>query len=346
MKRLLIIAGILVLMAGSAVLFISQQYKLFLETPLSLPVEAYVLQIEPGSSGSTIIKHLTGAGFTRDSWQWRLLMRLEPPAIKTGEYQLDPGITPRELLQLLSSGAVVQYRFTLVEGWTFRQLLQALANDDVLKNTLERVTNETGDETVAAVISSLDVDHPEGWFFPETYQYTRGDSDADILDRAHTAMEKELGSAWESRKDDLPLNSPYELLILASIIEKETGKEEERGQIAGVFIRRLQKGMRLQTDPTVIYGMGDSFDGNIRRHDLKSDTPYNTYTRSGLPPTPIAMPGRASLLAAARPAAGDVLYFVADGTGGHTFSATLQEHQQAVNKLIKRKGKLEGHGKK
>jgi len=273
-------------------------------------------------------------------------MRLEPPAIKTGEYQLDPGITPRELLQLLSSGAVVQYRFTLVEGWTFRQLLQALANDDVLKNTLERVTNETGDETVAAVISSLDVDHPEGWFFPETYQYTRGDSDADILDRAHTAMEKELGSAWESRKDDLPLNSPYELLILASIIEKETGKEEERGQIAGVFIRRLQKGMRLQTDPTVIYGMGDSFDGNIRRHDLKSDTPYNTYTRSGLPPTPIAMPGRASLLAAARPAAGDVLYFVADGTGGHTFSATLQEHQQAVNKLIKRKGKLEGHGKK
>jgi UPF0755 protein len=329
MKRFLAIAGILILMAGFAVLFASQQYKRFLETPLSLPVAAYVLQIEPGTSGSTIIKRLAGSGFTRDSWQWRLLMRLEPPAIKTGEYQLAAGILPRELLQLLSSGAVVQYRFTLVEGWTFTQLLQALAKDDVLKQTPDR-------DSGAAMISSLGVDHPEGWFFPETYQFTRGDSDSDILDRAHKAMEKELGSAWEARHDDLPLDSPYELLILASIIEKETGKEEERGQIAGVFIRRLQKGMRLQTDPTVIYGMGNSFDGNIRRHDLQTDTPYNTYTRSGLPPTPIAMPGRASLLAAARPDAGDAYYFVADGTGGHTFSATLQEHQAAVNRLIKR----------
>jgi len=336
MKRFLAIAGILVLMAGSAVLFASQRYQRFLETPLSLPVEAYVIQVEPGTSGTTIIKRLAGSGFTRDSWQWRLLMRLEPPAIKTGEYQLDAGILPRELLQLLSSGAVVQYRFTLVEGWNFTQLLQALAKDDVLKQTQDRDSNETADEAGRVMISSLGVDHPEGWFFPETYQFTRGDSDFDILERAHKAMEKELGSAWEARHDDLPLNSPYELLILASIVEKETGKEEERGQIAGVFIRRLQKGMRLQTDPTVIYGMGDSFDGNIRRRDLKIDTPYNTYTRSGLPPTPIAMPGRASLLAAARPDAGDAFYFVADGTGGHTFSATLQQHQEAVNRMLKR----------
>ena len=263
-------------------------------------------------------------------------MRLEPPAIKAGEYQLEPGITPRGLLQLLSSGAVVQYRFTLVEGWTFTQLLQALANDEVLRQTLDPDSNKAGDKAGAILVSSLGVDHPEGWFFPETYQFTRGDSDSDILDWAHKAMEKELGNAWEARNLDLPLNSPYELLILASIIEKETGREEERGQIAGVLIRRLQKGMRLQTDPTVIYGMGDSFDGNIRRRDLKTDTPYNTYTRSGLPPTPIAMPGRASLLAAARPEAGDAFYFVANGTGGHTFSATLQEHQEAVNKLIKR----------
>ena len=170
---------------------------------------------------------------------------------------------------------------------------------------------------------------------PETYQFTRGDSDFDILERAHQAMEKELGSAWEARTYGLPLNSPYQLLILASIIEKETGKAEERGQIAGVFIRRLQQGMRLQTDPTVIYGMGDSFDGNIRRRDLQTDTPYNTYARSGLPPTPIAMPGRASLLAAAQPVPGDTFYFVADGMGGHTFSATLQEHKKAVNRLIK-----------
>ena len=336
MNRILAIAGILALMAGAAVLFASQQYQRFLVTPLSLPVEPYVFQIEPGTSGSSIIKRLAGSGFTRYSWQWRLLMRLEPPAIKAGEYQLEPGITPRELLQLLSSGAVVQYRFTLVEGWTFTQLLQALAKDEVLKQTLDPDSSEAGDEAGAVLVSSLGVDHPEGWFFPETYQFTRGDSDSDILDWAHKAMEKELGNAWEARNLDLPLNSPYELLILASIIEKETGREEERGQIAGVLIRRLQKGMRLQTDPTVIYGMGDSFDGNIRRRDLKTDTPYNTYTRSGLPPTPIAMPGRASLLAAARPDAGDAFYFVADGTGGHTFSATLQEHQEAVNKLIKR----------
>ena len=336
MRRILTIAGILVLMVGAAVLFVSQQYQRFLVTPLNLPVEPYVFQIEPGTSGSTIIKRLARSGFTRFSWQWKLLMRLDPPAIKAGEYQLDSGIAPRELLQLLSSGAVVQYRFTLVEGWTFTQLLQALANNEVLRQTPDPDSNQAGDKAGAILVSSLDVDNPEGWFFPETYQFTRGDSDLDILNRAHMAMEKELGNAWGARNLDLPLNSPYELLILASIIEKETGREEERGQIAGVLIRRLQKGMRLQTDPTVIYGMGDSFDGNIRRRDLKTDTPYNTYTRSGLPPTPIAMPGRASLLAAARPEAGDAFYFVANGTGGHTFSATLQEHQEAVNKLIKR----------
>ena len=176
--------------------------------------------------------------------------------------------------------------------------------------------------------------HPEGWFLPETYQFTRGDSDRDILVRAHASMQQALAEAWNQRDDDLPLESPYELLILASIIEKETSLDEERAQVAGVFTRRLKKRMRLQTDPTVIYGMGESFDGDIRRRDLKADTPYNTYTRHGLPPTPIAMPGKASLLAAARPAAGEVLFFVADGKGGHTFSATLEEHQAAVNKLI------------
>ncbi len=332
MKRLLAITGILGLIAASAVLFFTQQYRHFLETPLSLPAKAYIVQVEPGTSGSSIIKHLARSGITRDSWHWRLLMRLEPPAIKTGEYQLTPGMLPRELLQWLSSGTVVQYRFTLVEGWTFGQLLQALANNDVL----EHVLDEDADKARAAIIARLGMDHPEGWFFPETYQFTRGDSDADILDRAYRVMRKELKSAWEARNDDLPLESPYELLILASIIEKETAQADERGQIAGVFIRRLQKGMRLQTDPTVIYGMGDSFDGNIRRRDLKADTPYNTYTRSGLPPTPIAMPGRASLLAAAQPDIGDALYFVADGTGGHTFSATLQEHREAVNRLIRK----------
>lgn len=335
MKRLLAITGIVVLMAGSAGGYISQQYQRFLATPLSLPEDAYIFQIEPGTTGAALIQQLSCSGFTRASWQWKLLMRLEPPAIKTGEYRLEAGIRPRELLQLLSSGTVVHYPFTLVEGWTFVQLLQALEKNETLQQTLHRDSNEPGDEAATVTISRLGIDHPEGWFFPETYLFTRGDSDSDILAWAYQAMEKELDSVWQARQDDLPLNSPYELLVLASIIEKETGKEEERGRIAGVFIRRLQKGMRLQTDPTVIYGMGDSYDGNIRRRDLKTDTPYNTYTRAGLPPTPIAMPGRASLLAAAQPDAGDALYFVADGTGGHTFSDTLQEHQKAVNRLIK-----------
>jgi UPF0755 protein len=336
MKRILVVTGILGFLLVFAVFLVSQKYQRFLDTSLSMPVNGFVIQIQPGTSGSTIIKRLAGFGFTRDSWQWRLLMRLEPPSIKIGEYRLENELLPRELLQLLSSGAVVQYRFTLVEGWTFNQLQQALAGEEVLQQASRRTTMDAGDDSDSILLSDLGIDHPEGWFFPETYQFTRGDSDKDILFRAKKAMDKELGEAWEARIADLPLSSPYELLILASIIEKETGKEEERGQISGVFIRRLQKRMRLQTDPTVIYGMGASFDGNIRRRDLKKDTPYNTYTRFGLPPTPIAMPGRSSLIAAARPAPGETLYFVADGTGGHTFSVTLQDHINAVNRLNKR----------
>jgi UPF0755 protein len=232
----------------------------------------------------------------------------------------------------LSSGEVIQYRLTLVEGWTFAQLLEALEQDETLEHTLAQDNGHAWPN----VMDSLAIDHPEGWFLPETYQFTRGDSDSGILARSHEAMKIALDEAWNARDDDLPLDSPYELLILASIIEKETSLEAERSQIAGVFMRRLKKGMRLQTDPTVIYGMGDSYDGNIRRKDLQADTPYNTYTRSGLPPTPIAMPGRAALMAAGKPEAGDALYFVADGNGGHTFSATLEEHQAAVKKLIGR----------
>ena len=336
MKRILVVSGILGFLMIVAVFYTSQNYQRFLDTSLRLPVDGFVFQVDPGTSGNTIIKRLAGFGFTQDSWQWRLLMRLEPPSIKIGEYRLENELLPRELLQQLSGGEVVQYRFTLVEGWTFNQLQQALAGDEVLQQVSERTGADSDDDSNSTLLSDLGIDHPEGWFFPETYQFTRGDSDTDILFRAKKAMDEELGEAWEARIADLPLNSPYELLILASIIEKETGKEEERGKISGVFIRRLQKGMRLQTDPTVIYGMGDSFDGNIRRRDLKKDTPYNTYTRFGLPPTPIAMPGRASLIAAARPSPGDALYFVADGTGGHTFSVTLQDHINAVNRLNKR----------
>jgi UPF0755 protein len=220
-------------------------------------------------------------------------MRLEPLMIRAGEFMLEPGLKPRELLQVLSSAAVIQHRLTLVEGWTLSQLLDALEQDGILLQVLPQDRSEA----IPQIQKALLIDHPEGWFLPETYQFSRGDSDVDILTRAHQSMKDVLEEAWMRRDDDLPLDSPYELLILASIIEKETSIDQERAQIAGVFMRRLKKGMRLQTDPTVIYGMGEFFDGNIRRKDLQTDTPYNTYTRSGLPPTPIAMPGRAALLA-------------------------------------------------
>ncbi|MCW8871532.1 MAG: endolytic transglycosylase MltG, partial [Xanthomonadales bacterium] len=210
------------------------------------------------------------------------------------------------------------------------QLAALLDSNDILEHRFD--LSDAAQR--AEALSKLDIDHPEGWFLPETYQFTRGDSDLDILTRSHRAMRAELEQAWASRVEDLPLNSPYELLILASIVEKETALDSERGQIAGVFVRRLKKGMKLQTDPTVIYGLGASFDGDIRKRDLQADTPYNTYTRHGLPPTPISMPGRASLQAAAQPADGETLFFVADGNGGHTFSVTLEEHQAAVNRLL------------
>jgi UPF0755 protein len=216
-----------------------------------------------------------------------------------------------------------------VEGWTFKQFVAALEANPVLIHQIDLADNDSRD----SVAAFLGLEHPEGWFLPETYQFTRGDSDRDILARSHAAMVQALDEAWSFRDDELPIDSPYELLILASIIEKETALDAERPLVAGVFVRRLKKGMRLQTDPTVIYGMGDAFDGDIRRRDLQTDTAYNTYTRSGLPPTPIAMPGWKSLAAAARPANGEALYFVADGKGGHTFSATLEDHQQAVKKL-------------
>ena len=221
---------------------------------------------------------------------------------------------------------------TLVEGWTFAQLAELLQGNVVLEHRIDL----SAPAHWQGLLSELDIEHPEGWFLPETYQFTRGDSDLDILVRAHRSMRRALEQGWQSRSEDLPLQSPYELLILASIVEKETALDSERADVAGVFVRRLRKGMRLQTDPTVIYGLGESFDGDIRRRDLETDTPYNTYTRGGLPPTPIAMPGRASLQAAARPADGESLYFVADGKGGHTFSVTLEEHQAAVNKLLGR----------
>lgn len=309
-----------------------ERYQDFLRTPLKITSNQQTFLLEQGTPGAEIVHQLGLLGVTRPGWEWRLLMRLEPGVYRAGEYLLEAGITPRKLLEKLSSGQVVQYRLTLVEGWTFKQFATALVANHTLTHELDLA--DTG--SWSSVSALLGLEHPEGWFLPETYQFSRGDSERDILVRAHAAMVQALEEAWISRDDDLPIDSPYELLILASIIEKETSLEEERPQVAGVFARRLKKGMKLQTDPTVIYGMGESFDGDIRRRDLKTDTAYNTYTRRGLPPTPIAMPGRESLAAAARPAPGEALFFVADGKGGHTFSVTLDQHQQAVKKLTER----------
>lgn len=320
----------LVLLAGALAWLLWARYQQFLVQPLDIPSTGHVFVLAPGSSGSDIVDQLALEGLTRRGWQWKLLMRLEPHVYRSGEYQLATGLVPQEVLAELASGRVIQYRLTLVEGWTFAQLAAVLDNNGILEHRFD--LSDAAQQAVA--VSELDIDHPEGWFLPETYQFTRGDSDLDILLRAHRAMRAELEQAWASRAEDLPLSSPYELLTLASIVEKETALDSERREIAGVFTRRLQKGMRLQTDPTVIYGLGETFDGDIRRRDLQADTPYNTYTRHGLPPTPIAMPGRASLQAAARPADGETLFFVADGNGGHTFSITLEEHQAAVNRLL------------
>jgi UPF0755 protein len=329
-RRYLWLAALAVLFATLVAWWLWARYVEFLDTPLDVPEGGHVFVLAPGSSGSDIVQQLSDQGFTRPGWRWKVLMRLEPHLYRSGEYRLEAGLRPREVLEELASGRVIQYRLTLVEGWTFMQWAALLDRSDILEHRFD--LEDPGQWP--ALLSELGIEHPEGWFLPETYQFTRGDSDLDILIRAHQAMRVQLDEAWASRAEGLPLNTPYELLILASIVEKETARDDERGRVAGVFIRRLQRGMRLQTDPTVIYGLGEGYDGDIRRRDLQTDTPYNTYTRGGLPPTPIAMPGRASLQAAARPADGDALYFVADGKGGHTFSVTLEEHQAAVRQLL------------
>lgn len=252
--------------------------------------------------------------------------------MQVGDYAITSGLSPRTILQRIKNGDIIQRKFALIDGWNFRDLRKAL------KNTLhiEHVTDGLSDAELMAKLGAEGV-HPEGRFLPETYLYSRGTSDFDLLQRAFKGMQDALSDAWDSRQDGLPLTSPEELLTLASIIEKETGAAEERPMIAGVFIRRLNAGMRLQTDPTVIYGMGSAYDGNIRKKDLQTDTPYNTYTRDGLPPTPIAMPGKPALEAAGQPADGDAVFFVArgDGSGRHVFSKDLDDHNAAVRQYLK-----------
>ena len=266
-----------------------------------------------------------------DPLRLRILARLTGTAsrLRAGEYRIEPGQTASGLLLQLAEGRVILYRVTLVEGMTLEQARDVLAHHPAVQS---EGFGLNGAELMAAL------DQPdrmaEGFFLPETYTFPRGTTDIEILRMAHEALFDELNKLWPGRDADLPLKSPEQAVILASIIEKETGKASERAKIAGVFVNRLRKGMRLQTDPTVIYGLGAAFDGNLRRRDLEADTPWNTYTRTGLPPTPIALPSHASLHAALHPEATRALYFVADGTGGHTFSETLDAHNQAVRRYI------------
>lgn len=328
--RLSLSIALAVLVAGAALYGIHADYRRFLDTPLGVPTDGLVLEVKPGMGIGAITRELRRQpGLLRSTFYLEAYARFNglAPRLKVGEYALAPGMTPRDLLERIATGQVIQYPLTVVEGWTFQQLRQALAAHPKIAQTLREASD-------AEIMARLDRPgrHPEGWFFPETYHFPAGFTDEAFLRRALTAMEQRLARAWSQRAADLPLDDPYQALILASIVEKETGLTEERPAIAGVFARRLRAGMLLQTDPTVIYGLGAAFDGDLRRRDLVTDTPYNTYTRKGLPPTPIALPGAGALEAAIHPAAGDALYFVADGQGGHVFSRTLDEHNRAVRR--------------
>ena len=302
----------------------------WLHAPLPMGSEPLELAIEPGTLPRGVAQDVQAAGVRVDARILYAFFRLSGRGrdIRAGNYELPPGTTPLALLDKLVRGEETLRTLTLVEGWTFRQVRTALARDEQLKHD----TAELSDAALMERLGRPGV-HPEGRFFPDTYTYAKGSSELAVLRRALHAMDRRLDAAWAQRASDTPLKSADEALILASIVEKETGRASDRAQIAGVFTNRLRNGMLLQTDPTVIYGLGEKFDGNLRRKDLLADTPWNTYTRAGLPPTPIAMPGKASLLAAVQPERTKALYFVARGDGSSHFSSSLDEHNRAVNRF-------------
>ena len=311
-----------------------QDYLLFLSTPLASEKWPLKVTIKSGTNFKHLVNDLHDRKLINSKKFLSWYARSENLAhqIKAGKYAFNSGITPVELLDKIVAGEVEQFTFAIIEGWTFRQMLLALHQH----NNVEKKLTGLNDKEIMQALSLPD-EHPEGQFMPDTYLFPDGTTDIQFLKRAWQSNQDYLNSQWQTRDKSLPLKSAYEALILASIVEKETGLAQERPAIAGVFIRRLKKGMRLQTDPTVIYGMGEQFDGNIRRRDLKKDTPYNTYTRYGLPPTPIALAGKAAIDAVIHPADGKSLYFVAKGDGSHQFSATLEEHNRAVRRYQLRK---------
>ncbi len=320
--------------AAAALLFGASLWWLQQPIALRLPPGRPVLdlEVEPGTAADGVAEAVVASGAQAPAFLLQVWFRYsgQDRQIKAGSYELAPGTTPRKLLSMLVRGEESLKSVTLVEGWTFAQVRKALQK-------AEQLAPDTLALSAENIMEKLDKPglHPEGRFFPDTYSYAKGSSDLGVLRRAARAMDRRLDAAWSLRGPDTPLKSPEEALILASIVEKETGRPSDRAQIGGVFSNRLRIGMPLQTDPTVIYGLGAQFSGNLRRRDLQADTPYNTYTRGGLPPTPIAMPGRAALLAAVRPESTKALYFVSRGDGSSEFSASLDEHNRAVNKYIR-----------
>ncbi len=321
-KRLFIF-GLLILLMASAWL------AYYAVTPLKLKPSSQEITITPKSGLKSIANQLVQQGVLKEPWGFIILAKLfnKEPSLQAGDYTLNRNITPYQLLFSLNNGKATQGSLTFIEGRTFAQMRQKMKKNDALKQTITVLSE-------AEILKQLGSNYTkaEGLFFPDTFYFDRGTADMVVLQRSYDAMQTKLEKAWENRVPNLPYKNSYEALIMASIVEKETGKASERPEIAGVFMNRLRIGMRLQTDPTVIYGMGDGYDGNIRKKDLLADTPYNTYTRDGLPPTPIAMPGLAAIEAALHPAETKALYFVGKGDGSHSFSNNLQDHNRAVVK--------------
>lgn len=331
MRRILAIAFVSgVILAGIAGYLLWRDYERVLAAPLSVGARPYRLVVDRGVPFRQIADRLAGDGVIANALYLRFAARARglQRRIQAGEYDVQPGMSSHELFDMLVNGRVVQHAFTIVEGWRFADLRRALADAPALEHT----PGDWSDDEIMAALGRPGVP-AEGRFMPDTYHYILGARDLDLLERAARALDATLAHLWDERDPGLPLNSPDEVLVLASIVEKETAVAAERAQIAGVFVRRLQRGMRLQTDPTVIYGLGERFDGNLRRVDLAQYTPYNTYQREGLPPTPIALPGAAAIEAVVHPAGGEALYFVARGDGSHHFSATLTDHNRAVSRF-------------
>ena len=324
-KRLLLIVMLMAMLLASTIGY-------YVIRPLTFPTLPLEFSLKQGSSLKTAALQMQQAGALPSDWMFVLLARMlgKSTQIQAGNYELETAVTMLQLLAIVTEGQTAQSKFSVIEGWTFNQFRAALNANPAIQHDSVALSEAEILQRIGAMEA-----YAEGQFFPDTYYFVKGTSDLALLTRAYKTMQVHLQKSWQDRASDLPFKSAYEALILASIVEKETGQASDRGMVAAVFINRLRKGMLLQTDPTVIYGLGENFDGNLRKRDLLADTPYNTYTRAGMPPTPIALPGLASIQATLHPASTDALYFVARGNGSSQFSNTLNEHNNAVNRYQK-----------